>query len=169
METGRGAALGRKSGEMLVVPASGWENKGMITPEFTLHIAIWLPETPKALYNLRSCSVTLLRRTLGTGPSFPSGNIGCCVNVVWTHPPCVCICRLWHCATVLSLSTEGERPGHRQCFWSHNGAWCVFHVCLQMKIGRHRTAPVPVGSLVPACLSAGAGGRQVFVTVNMRH
>lgn len=40
METAYGAELGRKSSEMLVVPASEWEYKGMITPEFTLYIVI---------------------------------------------------------------------------------------------------------------------------------
>lgn len=157
METAYGAELGRKSSEMLVVPASEWEYKGMITPEFTLYIVIWLPENPKALYKHGSSSVTHIRTTWRSRPSFPLGIWGA-PWIGYEHIHRVCICRLWHYVTVPSLSTEAQRLWHRQCFWSHSSAGRAFHLCLQMKIWRHGTAPVPMKSLVPACLSAGAGG-----------
>jgi len=40
METAYGAELGRKSSEILLVPACGWECKGIIMPEFALYVVI---------------------------------------------------------------------------------------------------------------------------------
>lgn len=153
---------------MLVVSSSVWECKGMIMPEFMLYIVIGLWESPRALYKHKSCSVNCIRTTLGTGSwTACFRNTGWPVNVVWTLPRCVsAACALCESSHFIHRCWENRA---RAEFWSQSSTWCVFHLSLQMQTHRHGTGPVPVGPLVPACHSAGAGRGQIFATTNMRH
>lgn len=138
------------------VPSSWWESKGMITPELTLYSdfgrapKLFISTSPAQSLSSRIWTVLSFRKR---GRSVTVGVNPC---LVWA---CVDLPREAPCAGS-QLITEAKRPGRRQCFWSRRSAQCVVHLCPQINTW---IAPVTAESLVPACLSAGAGRDRGFV------
>lgn len=155
-ETAHGAELVRRSSEILVVPTSGQDCKGIIMLEFTLYIVIQLTESPKAPCKHGSCSVIRVRIIPGPGPSFPLEYRvlhGCAMN-----PSFVSVSTACETGWQFQFTNRSKSPVHRQCFWSHRSTWWVFHLCSHLFLWDPWSQPVSLQELVG----------QVFVTVNVR-